>query len=147
MLHLKTVYHFPHVRQKLTMCLLMKQIIFTLKSEWDPMSNRIEFKDNYSDTLESLWQFKRDEGPNNNDDLTIDHSQSFKYNAALVGRTAYVVNANSSVKKTKIVVPLRYLSNFWRALEMPLINHKIHVNYTGLKTGVYQLLEILQNLK
>ena len=111
------------------------------------MSNRIEFKDNYSDTLESLWQFKRDEGPNNNDGLTIDHSQSFKYNAALVGRTAYVVNTNSSVKKTKIIVPLRYLSNFWRALEMPLINRKIHVNYTGLKTGVYQLLEILQDLK
>ena len=50
-----------------------------------PMYNLIEYSDNYSDTSGSLWQFKRDEVPaNNNDDMTIDNSQSFKYKAALL---------------------------------------------------------------
>ena len=46
-----------------------------------PMYNLIEYSNNYSDTSESLWQFKRDEVSNNNADLTIDDSQSFKYKA------------------------------------------------------------------
>ena len=88
------------------------------------MYNLIEYSDNYSDTSGSLWQFKRDEVPANNADLTIDNSQSFKYKAALLGKTADAVNnTNSSVKDAKIVVPLKYLSNFWRSLEMPLINN------------------------
>ena len=58
--------------------------------------------------------------------MTSDNSQSFKYEAALVGKTADAVdNRNTSVKHTKIVVPLKYLSNFWRSLEMTLINCKI----------------------
>ena len=93
-----------------------------------PIYNLIEYSDNYSDTSGSLWQFKRHEVPNNNADLTIDNSQSFKYKAALVGKTANAVtNTNSSVKNTKIVVPLTDLSNFRRLLEMPLINCKIHL--------------------
>ena len=31
-----------------------------------PMCNLIEYSDNYSDTSESLWQFKRDKSPVNN---------------------------------------------------------------------------------
>ena len=51
----------------------------------------------------------------------------FKYKAALVEKTANAVNnTNSSEKNTKIVVPLKYLSNFWRSLEIPLINCKVH---------------------
>ena len=43
-----------------------------------------------------------------------------------MGKTANAVGgANSSVKNAKIVVPLKYLSNFWRSLEMPLINCKV----------------------
>ena len=88
----------------------------------------IEYSNNYSGTSGSLWQFKRDEVPPNDADLSIDNSQSFKYKAALVGKTANAVtDTNSSVKNTKIVVPLKYLSNFWRSLEMPLINSKIHL--------------------
>ena len=90
-----------------------------------PMYNLIEYSDNYSNASGSLWQFKRDEVPANNADLTDTNSDSFKYQAALVGKTAN--NTNSSVKKTKISVPLKYLSNFWRSLEMPLINCKIHL--------------------
>ena len=43
-----------------------------------PMYNLIEYSDNYSDTSGSLWQFKRDEVPAGNVDLTINNSQSFK---------------------------------------------------------------------
>ena len=60
--------------------------------------------------------------------ITIDNSQSFKYKVALVRKTVNALNnKNSSVKNTKIVVPLKYLSNFWRSLEIPLINYKIHL--------------------
>ena len=66
------------------------------------MYNLIEYSDNYSDTSGSLWQFKRDEVPAGNADLTIDNSQSFKYKAALLGKTADAVNnTNSSVKEAK----------------------------------------------
>ena len=99
-----------------------------------PMYNLIEYSDNYSDTSGSLWQFKRDEVPANNADLTIDNSQSFKYKAALLGKTADAVNnTNSSVKDAKIVVPLKYLSNFWRSLEMPLINCKVYLELNWIE--------------
>ena len=99
--------------------------------------------DNYSDTSGSLWHFKRDKVPVNNADLTIDNSESFKYKAALVGKTANHNNGNSSVKDTKIVVPFscsnscsstqKYLSNFWRSLEMPLINCKVHLELNWIE--------------
>ena len=62
-----------------------------------PMFNLIEYNDNYSDTSRSLWQFKRDEVPNNNVDLTTDNS--FKYKAALVGETEDAAGRNSFAKK------------------------------------------------
>ena len=93
-----------------------------------PMYNLIEYSDNYSDTSGSLWQFKSDEVPANNDELTINNSEPFKYKAALVGKSAYHNKGNSFVKDTKIVVPLKYLSNFWRSLEIPLINCKVHLD-------------------
>ena len=68
-------------------------------------------------------QFKRDEVTDIKADLTVDNYQSFKYKAALLGKTANDVNnTNSSVKGAKIVFPLKYLSNFWRSLEIPLKN-------------------------
>ena len=51
-----------------------------------PMYNLIEYSDIYSDTSGSLWQFKRVEVPDNNVDLTVDNSQSFKHKATLVGK-------------------------------------------------------------
>ena len=108
-----------------------------------PMYNLIEYSDNYSDTSGSLWQFKRDEVPANNADLTINNSQSFKYKAALLGKTADAVNnTNSSVKDAKIVVPLKYLSNFWRSLEMPLINCKVHLELNWIEDCILSKFEI-----
>ena len=53
-----------------------------------PIYNLIEYSDNCLDTSGSLWQFKIDEVPSNNADLTIKNSQSFKYKVVLVGKTA-----------------------------------------------------------
>ena len=90
-----------------------------------PMYNLIEYSDNYSDTSGSLWQFKRDE-IEGDVDLTVDdnhipnNSSSFKYKSSLI------TNRNS----VKIAVPLKYLSNFWRSLEMSLINCKVELSLT-----------------
>ena len=99
-----------------------------------PIYNLTEYSDNYSDTSGSLWQFKRDEVSPNNADLTINNSQSFKYEAALLGKTADAINnTNSSPKEAKIIVPLEYLSHFWRSLEMPLINCKVYLEQTWIE--------------
>ena len=97
-----------------------------------PMYNLIEFSDNYSDTSGSLWQFKRDKPPANNENLNVNNkdffnSESFKYKAAPVGKISDYVNPNSFVENTKIVVLLKYLRNFWRPLQEQLINCKSHL--------------------
>ena len=98
-----------------------------------PMYNLIEYSDNYSDTLGSLWQYKRDEIPVNNADWTINNFESFKYKGTLVRKTVNHNNGYSFVKDTKIVVPLKYLSNFWRSLEMPLINCKVNLELNWIE--------------
>ena len=91
-----------------------------------PMYNLIEYSDNYQDSSATFYQYKRDEPPDNNIDLTANNSASFKYKVNLLGNP---VVTNRIVKKNlKIVVPLKYLSNFFRWLEMPLINCKIKLN-------------------
>ena len=90
-----------------------------------PRYNLIKYSDNYLDTLGSLWQIKRDEVPTNSADLSIDNCQYFKYKATLVGKTANHNKGKMSVKYTKIAVELNYLSNFWRSLEIPLVNCKV----------------------
>ena len=94
----------------------------------------IEYKENYSDTSGRLWQFKRDKVLSNTADLTIDNCKSLKCKAALVRKTADAVNnTNSSVKSTKVVVPLIYLSNFCKSLGMPLTNFKILLELNWIK--------------
>ena len=66
--------------------------------------------------------------------MTTDNSESFKYKAALSGKTTNAVaSTNSSVKDAKIVVPLKYLSNFWRSLEMPLTNCKVFLELNWIE--------------
>ena len=78
-----------------------------------PMFNLIEYSDNYAKTSGSLWQYYRDE-PNDN----LANSESFKSKIKITGKTTN----NGNEKDVKIMVPLKYLSNFWRTLEMTLIN-------------------------
>ena len=96
--------------------------------------NLIEYSDNYSDSSGSLYQLKRDESPMNSDgnplNATLNNSSSFKYKANLLGKATDADGNDRSLKNTKIVVPLKY---FFRSLEMPLINCKIHLelNWTN----------------
>ena len=89
-----------------------------------PMYSLIEYSDNYSDTSGSLWNFERDEIINNADVTDGDNAPSFKYKTNLIGNTE-----NNGIKNgVKIAVPLKYLSIFWRSLEMPLINCKVEIS-------------------
>ena len=67
-----------------------------------PPYNLIEYSDNYSDKSGSLWQFKRDEGPANNADLSIYNSKSFKYEAVLVGKTANTIKKHKNSCSIKV---------------------------------------------
>ena len=84
-----------------------------------PMYNLIEYSDNYQDSSATLYQYKRDEPPETNaiNDLTADTSSSFKYKVELLGNPVLDddIIAKGSVK---VVVPLKYLSNFFRSLEI-----------------------------
>ena len=89
------------------------------------MYNLIEYSDNYSDTTGSLWQFKRHE-IEGNADLTVDTNHIpnnlslFKYKSSLI------TNRNC----VKIGVPLKYLSSFWRLLEILFISCKAELSLT-----------------
>ena len=95
------------------------------------MYNLIEYSYNYAYSSESLYQFKRDESPminaGNTLNVALDNSISFKYKASLLGKADDAGGNDRSLKNKKIVMPSKYLSNFFRSLEMPLINCKIHL--------------------
>ena len=101
-----------------------------------PMYNLIEYSDNYQDSSATLYQYKRDERPEADAiaDLAANNSSSFKYKVNLLGNP---VPTNLIVKRNlKIVIPLKYLSNFFRSLEMPLISCKIKLSLTWKKKCV-----------
>ena len=95
-----------------------------------PMYNLIEYSDNYSDTSGSLCQFKRDE-IEGDVDLTVMLSifQIIRINQY---KSSFITNKNG----VKIVVSLKYLSNFWRSLEMPLINCKVELSLDWYKNCI-----------
>ena len=119
-----------------------------------PMYNLIEYSDNYQDSSVTLYQYKRDEPPDNNVNLMADNSTSFKYKINLLGNidAANPDNARVGRLNVKTVVPLNYLSNFFRSLEMPLINFKIKLNLTwkkecALSTGAGKAVFIINDTK
>ena len=100
-----------------------------------PMYNFIEYSDNYSDTSGSLLNFKRDEIINNADVTSDNNAPSFKYKANIIDNTD-ANRVNRKKENKKIVVPLKYLSNFWRSLEMPLINCKVELSLNWIEDCV-----------
>ena len=101
-----------------------------------PMYNLIEYTDNYPDTSGSLWQFKRGQQPKENNGnlfhVSTDNSSSFKYKWNLIGTIPNGGRKNC----VKIAVPLKYLSNFWRSLQIPLINCKVELSLTRNKNCI-----------
>ena len=88
-----------------------------------PMYDLIEYSYNYAKASGSLWQYFRDEPDDN-----LEDSESFKSKIKITRKTPN--NNNNNVKDVEIMVPLKYLSNFWRTLEMPLINCEVKLDLT-----------------
>ena len=121
-----------------------------------PMYNLIEYSDNYQDSSATLYQYKRDEPPEDGTvaDLTADNSDCLKYKIKLLGNVTEVASDAAGVIRlnVKVVVPLKYLSNFFRSLEMRLINCKIKLNLTWkkkcvLSTGAGKAVFIINDTK
>ena len=91
------------------------------------MYNLIEYSDYYLKTSGSLWQYYRDYSNGN-----VTQSESFKYKTKITGKTP----AARNTKDVKIAVPLKYLSDFWRTLEMRLINCEINLILTWSEASV-----------
>ena len=79
------------------------------------------YNDNYSKISGSLWQYYKDDANGNMAD-----SESFKYRVKITGKTP----DNRNTKNVEMIVPLKYLSNFWRTLEMPLIICEVNLELT-----------------
>ena len=94
-----------------------------------PMSNQIEYSDNYSKASGSLWQYYRDD-PNNN----LTDYESFKCKIKITGSNP----AEGNAKDVKIAVPLKYFSNFLRIFEMSLINCEINRSFNIVIKLCYQ---------
>ena len=87
-----------------------------------PMYNLIEYSDNYSKTSGILFQFCRDVPVADDEGAVTDSTKdnvidSFNPKEKLTGETGH-----NGTKNVGIMVPLKYLSNFWRTLDMSLIN-------------------------
>ena len=102
-----------------------------------PMYNLIEYSDNYSKTSGSLWQYCKDiPAVNNNGDIVdfngANVTDSFNFKAKITGQT----DDDGEINNVEIMVPLKYLNNFWRTTEMPLINFEVNIILTWSKNCV-----------
>ena len=102
-----------------------------------PMYNLIEYSDNNSKTSESLWQYCKEIPAVNNAGNIADFNganatDSFSFKAKITGQTIADNNNGNITGKVdvEIMVQLKYLSNFWRILEMPLINCEVELILT-----------------
>ena len=92
-----------------------------------PLYNLLEYSGNYAKTSGTIWQYYIDE-PNDN----LADSESFKSKIKIAGKTSNNVNK----KDVEIMFPLKYLSNFYRTFEMPLINREVSLILTWSSTCV-----------
>ena len=101
-----------------------------------PMYSLIEYSDNYEKTTENLWQYCKDiPARNDNNEIVLfrrnNLADSFNFKVKFIGQTG-----NNGTKDDEIMVPLKHLSNFWRTLEMPLINCEVNLILTWSSTCV-----------
>ena len=95
-----------------------------------PMYNLIEYSNNYAKTTGSLRKYCKDiPARNGNDEIIVfgvnNVTDSFNFKVKIIDQTG-----NVGTKDVEILVPLKYLSNFWRTLEMPLINCEVNLILT-----------------
>ena len=98
-----------------------------------PRYNLMEYSSKDSETTASLWFYSKGDATNFNADIENTYDfKSFKYKAKLIGNTV-AEGTNGILKNAKIAVPLKSLSNFWRSLEMPLINCQVELRLKWTK--------------
>ena len=102
-----------------------------------PMYNLMEYSDNYAKTTGSLWQYFKDiparDANNIIEEFTDGNTtDSFNFKAKITGQTG-----KNGTKDVELMVPLKYLSNFWRTLEMPLINCEVNLILARSSTCVF----------
>ena len=113
-----------------------------------PIYNLLEYRKNYRKTIGSLYNYYRDELSNNANDnnfvnIKVVNSNTFKYKNKIIGNTydvdaripnpdgdgqidnpIYIANKNDT-QEVELAIPLKYLGNFWRALNIPLISCEV----------------------
>ena len=97
-----------------------------------PIYNLLEYNKNYWQITTCFCNYDRDEsnscvsGASNNINYPTRDLEPFDYKTIITGK----LELNNTEKHVEIVVPLKHLSNFWRTLEMPLINCEINLILT-----------------
>ena len=118
-----------------------------------PMYNLLEYSKNYRKTIGSLYNYYRDElsddaDDNNFDNIKVVNPNTFKYKNKITGNTynvdagaqGYDVNKNGK-QEVELAIPLKYLGNFWRALNIPLISCEVSLELKWNKNCVITSLE------
>ena len=117
------------------------------------MYNLLEYSKNYRKTIGSLCNYSRDglsddADDNNFDNIKVVNSNTFKYKNKITGNTynldagtqGYDVNKNGT-QEVELTIPLQYLGNFWRALNIPLISCEVSLELKWNKNFVITSLE------
>ena len=118
-----------------------------------PMYNLLEYSKNYRKTIGSLYKYYRDElsddnNPDNFPNTNVVNSNAFEYKNKITGNTYNVAagadghDANRIGKQdVELAIPLKYLGNFWRALNIPLISCEVSLELKWNKNCVITSLE------
>ena len=118
-----------------------------------PMYNLLEYSKNYRKTIGLLYNYYRDELSDDNDDdnfgnIKLVNSEAFKYKNKITGNTYNVAAgaAGHDAKKVgtqaiELAIPVKYLGNFWRALNLPLISCEVSLELKWDKNCVITSLE------
>ena len=100
-----------------------------------PMYNLLQHCKNYRKITGSLWNYYRDQPSN----LFSTNSESFKYKTCISGNTYNIGDGEDNYgadkvgkNEAEIVIPLKYLSNFWRSLHIPLMNCEVEMILTSV---------------
>ena len=117
------------------------------------MYNLLEYSKNYRKTIGSLYNYYRDElsddiDDNNFDNINVVNSNTFKYKNKITSNTynvnagvqGYDVNKNGT-QEVELAIPLKYLGNFWRALNIPLVSCEVSLELKWDKNCIITSLE------
>ena len=121
-----------------------------------PMYNLLEYSKNYRKTIGSLYNYYRDElstdnNPNNFLNNNVVNSSAFTYKNKITGNTYEVAAGNPGHDANKVgkqdvelTIPLKYLGNFWRALNISLISCEVSLELKWNKNCIITSLERVQ---